>query len=67
MSTPLQADNVYLKEEIKSHQDFDDIVGESHSLRLALTRVAQVAPTNATVLLQGETGTGKELFARAAA
>ena len=65
LNARLQADNVYLKEEIKSYHDFDDIVGESHSLRLALARVAQVAPTNSTVLLQGETGTGKELFARA--
>jgi formate hydrogenlyase transcriptional activator len=65
LNARLQADNVYLKEEIKSYHDFDDIVGESHSLRLALARVAQVAPTSSTVLLQGETGTGKELFARA--
>ena len=65
LNARLQADNVYLKEEIKSYHDFDDIVGESHSLRLALARVAQVAPTNSTVLLQGQTGTGKELFARA--
>jgi formate hydrogenlyase transcriptional activator len=61
----LQADNVYLKEEIKSYHDFDDIVGESASLRLALARLSQVAPTNSNVLLLGATGTGKELFARA--
>ena len=55
----------YLKEEIKSYHDFDDIVGESASLRLALARLSQVAPTNSSVLLLGPTGTGKELFARA--
>jgi formate hydrogenlyase transcriptional activator len=56
---------VYLKEEIKSYHDFDDVVGESAPLRLALARLSQVAPTNSSVLLLGETGTGKELFARA--
>ncbi len=61
----LEADNVYLKEEIKGYHDFDEIVGESASLHLALTRLSQVAPTNSSVLLLGPTGTGKELFARA--
>ena len=65
LNARLEADNVYLKEEIKSYHDFDDIVGESASLRLALARLAQVAPTNSSVLLLGPTGTGKELFARA--
>jgi formate hydrogenlyase transcriptional activator len=65
LNARLQADNVYLKEEIKSHHDFDDIVGESAPLRLALARLGQVAPTNSSVLLMGPTGTGKELFARA--
>jgi formate hydrogenlyase transcriptional activator len=65
LNSRLQADNVYLKEEIKSYHDFDDIVGESVALRLALSRLAQVAPTNSSVLLLGPTGTGKELFARA--
>ena len=65
LNTRLEADNAYLKEEIKSYHDFDEIVGESATLRLALTRLAQVAPTNSSVLLLGETGTGKELFARA--
>ena len=51
--------------EIKSYHDFDEIVGESATLRLALTRLARVAPTNSNVLLLGETGSGKELFARA--
>jgi formate hydrogenlyase transcriptional activator len=65
LNARLEADNVYLKEEIKTYHDFDDIVGESAPLRLALARLAQVAPTNSSVLLLGPTGTGKELFARA--
>jgi formate hydrogenlyase transcriptional activator len=65
LNARLQADNVYLKEEIKSYHDFDDIVGESAPLRLALSRLNQVAPMNSSVLLLGPTGTGKELFARA--
>ncbi len=65
LNARLEADNVYLKEEIKSFHDFDDIVGESATLRVALARLAQVAPTNSSVLLLGPTGTGKELFARA--
>jgi len=65
LNARLEADNVYLKEEIKSYHDFDDIVGESTALRLALSRLSQVAPTSSNVLLLGPTGTGKELFARA--
>ena len=65
MNSRLEAENVCLKEEIKSYHDFDDIVGESPALRIALSRLGQVAPMNSTVLLLGPTGTGKELFARA--
>jgi formate hydrogenlyase transcriptional activator len=65
LNARLAADNVYLKEELKTRHDFDDIVGESAALRLALSRVSQVAPTSSNVLLLGPTGTGKELFARA--
>jgi formate hydrogenlyase transcriptional activator len=61
----LQAENVSLREEVQAHHDFDDIVGQSLPMRRALARVAQVAPTSAAVLLLGETGTGKELVARA--
>jgi formate hydrogenlyase transcriptional activator len=65
LNARLEADNVCLKEEIKSYHDFEDIVGQSAALRLALARLGQVAPTNSSVLLLGPTGTGKELFARA--
>ena len=65
LNARLEASNVYLNEEIKSRHDFEEIVGESASLRVALARLSQVAATNSTVLLLGPTGTGKELFARA--
>jgi PAS domain S-box-containing protein len=55
----------YLEEEIRSHHNFDEIIGESPAIKEALDRVRQVAGTNASVLISGETGTGKELFARA--
>lgn len=61
----LEAENLYLREEIKLEHDFEQIVGDSEPLRQALGKVEQVAPTDSTVLLLGETGTGKELFARA--
>jgi PAS domain S-box-containing protein len=61
----LQAENVYLREEIKHQHDFYDIVGESEPLMHTLNRITQVAATDSTVLLEGETGTGKELFAAA--
>ena len=61
----LQVENLSLREEVQAQHDFDDIVGQSLPIRRALARVAQVAPTDAAVLLLGETGTGKELVARA--
>ncbi|HTH46448.1 MAG TPA: sigma 54-interacting transcriptional regulator, partial [Candidatus Limnocylindria bacterium] len=61
----LQAQNAYLLEEIRSEHNFTEIVGHSPALRHVLEQVEQVAPTAATVLVLGETGTGKELFARA--
>jgi chemotaxis protein methyltransferase CheR len=61
----LQAENRYLQEEIKVTQNFGEVVGQSRALRNVLHQVEQVAPTTATVLILGETGTGKELVARA--
>ena len=61
----LEEENIYLKEEIYEVKGFDEIVGKSDALKYVLTRVEQVAKTDATVLLQGETGVGKELIARA--
>jgi formate hydrogenlyase transcriptional activator len=55
----------YLEEEINLEKRFDEMVGESTGLRQVLRQIEQVAPTDATVLIQGETGTGKELLARA--
>ncbi len=61
----LEAENVYLREELADTHGFRDIVGDSPPLQGALYKVEQVAPTAAPVLILGETGTGKELFARA--
>lgn len=61
----LECEAAYLREEIKALHDFEDIIGHSPALRRVLLEMQQVAGTNATVLIQGETGTGKELFARA--
>jgi formate hydrogenlyase transcriptional activator len=55
----------HVKEEVRSPHDFNEIVGEAAPLRSALARLEEVAATDSTVLLLGETGTGKELFARA--
>jgi formate hydrogenlyase transcriptional activator len=61
----LARENVYLEEEIRGAQHFGEIVGESRALKRILSQVGTVAETDATVLLLGETGTGKELIARA--
>jgi formate hydrogenlyase transcriptional activator len=61
----LSHENVYLEEEIRHAQHFDEIVGESRALKRILSQVSTVGPTDTTVLLLGETGTGKELIARA--
>jgi PAS domain S-box-containing protein len=61
----LAQEKKYLEEEINLDHRFEDIVGESSGLRSVLREIATVAPTDATVLIQGETGTGKELLARA--
>jgi formate hydrogenlyase transcriptional activator len=61
----VEAENVYLREEARSTAGFEEIVGRSLGLRKALDLVTGVAPTDSAVLLLGETGTGKELFANA--
>jgi len=61
----LEKENVYLKEEIRSEYNFREIVGNSAPLREVLEKTARVAPLDSTVLIYGETGTGKELIARA--
>ncbi len=65
LTVKLRAENVYLKEEIANSMGFDEIVGESAALRHTLDKIEHVAGTDASVLLLGETGTGKELLARA--
>lgn len=61
----LAQEKLYLEDEIRSEMNFEEIVGESTALREALQQVETVAPTDSTVLILGETGTGKELVARA--
>jgi len=61
----LAAENIYLREEIKLERNFEEIIGRSEALKNVLHKAEQVAGTDATVLLLGETGTGKELMARA--
>ena len=61
----LEEERLYLESEIRSEYNFEDIVGKSTALRRVLEQIAIVAPTDSTVLLHGETGTGKELVARA--
>jgi len=61
----LQAENLYLRDEIKVEHNFDEIIGGSAALKTVLGQVEQVAATGATVLILGESGTGKELVARA--
>jgi formate hydrogenlyase transcriptional activator len=60
-----EAEAVYLQEEIKTEHNFEEIIGRSAPLQHLLRQLEQVARTEATVLIQGETGTGKELLARA--
>lgn len=61
----LERENLYLKEEIKAEQHFTSLVGESQAMQQVRRAVLQVAKTDSTVLILGETGTGKELIARA--
>jgi formate hydrogenlyase transcriptional activator len=61
----LAKENAYLEEEVRTGHNFGEIVGDSAALRRVLKQVETVAPTGSTVLVRGETGTGKELIARA--
>jgi formate hydrogenlyase transcriptional activator len=61
----LNKEKLYLEEEIKTDYDFEDIIGNGPALKRVLKQVEIVAPTDSTVLILGETGTGKELMARA--
>src|SRR3954463_3687993 len=61
----LQEENIALREEVDTRSMFEEIVGTSPALHTVLANIAKVAPTHSTVLITGETGTGKELVARA--
>ena len=65
LKNQLQAENIYLQEEIKGEHNFTEMVGSSPALVGLFRRLERAADTDATVLVQGETGTGKELIARA--
>src|SRR6266850_1629104 len=65
LKNKLAVEKLYLEEEIRTEFNFEEIVGESPVLKRALAQVELAAPAGTTVLLLGETGTGKELFARA--
>src|SRR5262249_7380376 len=61
----LADEKLYLQQEIRSEHNFEEIIGDSQALRKVLEQAKTVAPSDATVLILGETGTGKELIARA--
>jgi formate hydrogenlyase transcriptional activator len=65
MTQELRREKLYLEDEIRTEYNFEEIIGESAALKRILKQVETVAPTDSTVLVQGETGTGKELIARA--
>jgi transcriptional regulator with GAF, ATPase, and Fis domain len=65
LKNQLEEENLQLKEELLLNKDFEEIVGQSNAILYVLERVKQVAKTDATVLIQGETGVGKELIAGA--
>jgi formate hydrogenlyase transcriptional activator len=63
--TRLAEEKLYLEDEIRTEHNFEEIIGDSEALKRVLKQAETVAPTNSTVLIQGETGTGKEVIARA--
>ena len=65
LKNKLEAENIYLQEELKLDSTFGDIIGQSEAIKQVVFKITQVAPTDSTVLVSGETGTGKELVARA--
>jgi formate hydrogenlyase transcriptional activator len=65
LKNKLTQEKLYLEDEIRSELKFEEIVGRSEALRRVLEQIETVAPTDSTVLIYGETGSGKELFARA--
>ncbi|MGB7924594.1 MAG: ABC transporter substrate binding protein [Pyrinomonadaceae bacterium] len=65
LKNQLHEENIYLREEIKLEHNFSEIVGHSDAIKYVLHKIEQVAPTDSTILIMGETGTGKELAARA--
>jgi PAS domain S-box-containing protein len=65
LKNQLEAENVYLQEELQLDSTSSEIIGQSDAIKYVLFKITQVAPTDTTVLITGETGTGKELVARA--
>ncbi|HEX3186315.1 MAG TPA: sigma-54 factor interaction domain-containing protein, partial [Pyrinomonadaceae bacterium] len=65
LKNQLEAENIYLQQELQSDEQFGEIVGQSDAIKYVLFKITQVAPTDTTVLITGETGTGKELVTRA--
>ena len=61
----LEEENLYLQQELQHDHAFGEIIGHSDAIKYVLAKIRQVAPTDSSVLIQGETGTGKELVARA--
>jgi PAS domain S-box-containing protein len=65
LKNQLEAENIYLQQELQLDENVGEIVGQSDAIKYVLFKITQVAPTDSTVLITGETGTGKELAARA--